>query len=107
MPDPKYTGPCSLSAPQSTDGCAMLPALRMLNLMSGKVPQNVSFNNRHMSYSPGNVKELKAMIRQLEITCRDPNPMFGGRPMAVRSGPYVPAGTVPGYGFPFGRRWPY
>ena len=70
--------------------------------MAGAQHQQVRDGDRWLSFHNGNVKELRAEVRKLEIMC---DPRLQRR--AVRAGPYVPADAAPGFGYPFGFGWPY
>jgi len=97
--------PASSQPPQAIDNpCAYLPQLRaaLYSLMTGNQAQQIRDADRWRSTHNGNVKELRAEIRRLEIM-RNP----GMSKRALRAGPYVPPASAPGYGFPFGQGWPW
>jgi hypothetical protein len=105
-PLPGNCAPPPSAPPQAIDNpCIYLPQLRaaLYQLMTGNQTQQTRDQDRWKTTHPGNVKELRAEIRKLEILC---DPRMSRR--AVRAGPYVPPGSInPGYGYPFGFGWPY
>lgn len=87
--------------PEEANPCLLLPQLRtaLYALMAGDRRAKVMFGHgqRETVYHPGDVKQLRAEIRRLEILC-DPALAHG---RAVRAGPVEPNGS-------FGlRRGPY
>lgn len=74
--------------PAVDDPCALLPQLRaaLYQLMSGQQRSEVRNGDRWLVWHQGNVKELRAEVRRLEMTCGSSS--NAGR--AVRVGPYVP-----------------
>lgn len=90
--------------PEEANPCLLLPAMRtaLYRLMAGDSRAKVAFaghngTHRETIYHPGDVKQLRAEIRRLEILC-DPADAHG---RAVRAGPVEPHGS-------FGlRRGPY
>lgn len=58
-------------APAIDDPCAMLPQLRavLYQLMAGQARAEVRDGDRWMTWHQGNVKELRAEVRRLEMLC--------------------------------------
>ncbi|MEH2476194.1 hypothetical protein V1281_002636 [Nitrobacteraceae bacterium AZCC 2161] len=78
--------------------CAALPMLRsaLYDLMGGKTKSQVRFGDQWLSFHNGNVKELRAEVRRLEIICgTNGQPSNAGR--AVRVGPRF-SPSMSGYG---------
>lgn len=57
--------------PGVVDPCAVLPHLRqaLYELMAGKTRSKLRYRERETEYHQGNVKELRAEVRRLELIC--------------------------------------
>jgi hypothetical protein len=74
--------------PAIDDPCALLPQLRaaLYQLMAGQARSQVRNGEQWLTWHQGNVKELRAEVRRLELLC-SANANAG---RAIRVGPYVP-----------------
>jgi hypothetical protein len=79
-------------APPAIDdasACAMLPKLRaaLFSLMAGQARSQIRHGDQWLTFHQGNVKELRAEVRRLELLC-GPNAHRG---RALRVGSHVPS----------------
>ena len=76
------------ASPAVDNPCALLPQLRaaLYQLMAGQQRAEIRNGDQWLRWHQGNVKELRAEVRRLELICGSSS--NAGR--AVRVGPYVP-----------------